>query len=132
MPIAGSTLLQIYYCHDQQLWLSGPFGQNHATANTFAMTKEFASKTYYNKNDECNEEKHFLNGYSIPMAQLQPEKTMVCISHSSNTFDKKKMRKGGESPRMRRLDQKSNHKLHKITNNTIHRSSSIFLIFAFI
>ena len=122
--IAGSTKLIIYYSHDESLWISGPFGENHATAGTFAMTKEFASKTHYNKNDECNEEKHFLNGYSIPMAQLHPEKTMVCISHSSNTFDKKKMRKGGESPRMRRLDQENNHKLHKILKDYLKQDNA--------
>lgn len=101
--IAGSTLLQIYFCHDQQLWLSGPFGQNHATAGTFAMTKEFARSHHYNNQDTCNEEKYFLNNYTIPMQQLDPWQTMVCISHSKNTFDKKRMRAKGEHRGMRRI-----------------------------
>ena len=109
--IAGSTSLIIYYSHDQSLWLSGPFGQNHATAGTFAMTKEFTKKRHYNDNSECNEEKEFLNNYTIPMAQLDPAKTMVCISHDSNTFDKKKMRKGGESPRMKQLENEKHYRL---------------------
>ena len=103
MPMAGSTLLQIYYCHDRQLWLSGPFGQNHATANTFAMTKNFARSRYYKNEDECNEEKYFLNNYTIPMQQLDPLKTLVCISHETNTFDKEIMRKRGQTNRMRRI-----------------------------
>ena len=101
--IAGSTLLQIYFCHDQQLWLSGPFGQNHATANTFAMTKEFARSHHYNNEDTCNEEKYFLNNYTIPMQQLDPLQTMICISHSKNTFDKKRMRVKGEHQRLKRM-----------------------------
>ena len=103
--IAGSTLLQIYFCHDQQLWLSGPFGQNHATANTFAMTKEFARSHHYNNLDTCNEEKFFLSNYTIPMQQLDPLQTIICISHSKNTFDKKRMRVKGENQRLKRISE---------------------------
>ena len=103
--VAGCTLLQIYFCHDQQLWLSGPFGQNHATANTFAMTKEFARSHNYKNDDTCNEEKYFLDNYQTPMVQLNPHQTNICISHKSNTFDKKRMRRGEkENPRLRRVD----------------------------
>lgn len=99
--IAGSTYLPIYFMHDQQLWLSGPFGQNHATAGTFAMTRQFAETHFYDQEAECNEEKSFLDDYTRPLAQLDPNKTMICISHSSNTFDKKRMRSGGETARMK-------------------------------
>ena len=102
--LAGSTSLLIYFLHDRTLWLSGPFGTNHATAGTFAMTRRFAQSHFYNNESSCNEEKEFLNNYTIPMAQLAPEKTMICISHESNTFDKKQMRKQGETPRMRKVD----------------------------
>ena len=61
--IAGCTYLHIYFSQDDQLWLSGPFGKNHATAGTFAMTKEFASQHFYDKYTTCNEEKSFLNNY---------------------------------------------------------------------
>jgi len=101
--IAGSTSLLIYFSHDNTLWLSGPFGPNHATANTFAMTREFSRNNYYNDKCECNEEKDFLRNYTIPMSQLSPEKTMICISHESNTFDKKRMRANGETRKMRKV-----------------------------
>lgn len=102
--IAGCTLLQIYFCHDQQLWISGPFGRNHATAGTFAMSKEFARTHFYNNEDIGNEEKHFLEDYTIPMVQLDPCQTMICISHKANTFDKKKMRHNHETPRMKQIN----------------------------
>jgi len=101
--IAGCTLLPIYFLHDQQLWLSGPFANNHATAGTFAMTREFALSNSYDPEDTCNEERKFLKDYTVPMAQLDVLKTMICISHLSNTFDKKKMRLNGQSPRMREI-----------------------------
>lgn len=99
--IAASTLLPIFFTHDRQLWISGPFGANHGTAGTFAMTREFARTHFYSKDAICNEEKDFLQDYSIPLFQLNPELTMVCISHTRNTFDKKRMRQNGPTPRMR-------------------------------
>jgi hypothetical protein len=102
--VAGSTSLLIFYLHDHTLWLSGPFGSNHATAGTFAMTRRFAKSHFYNNESICNEEKDFLDNYTIPMAQLAPEMTMVCISHESNTFDKRKMRVQGETARMRKVE----------------------------
>ena len=101
LGIAGSTILPIYFEHDQQLWISGPFNKNHATANTFAMTREFARDHQYDDNAECNEERSFLDDYSKPMAQLNPWETVICISHQTNTFDKKKMRASGQSSRMK-------------------------------
>ena len=102
--IAGSTSLIIYFMHDKSLWISGPFGANHATAGTFAMTRDFAQNNYYNNGSTCNEEKEFLKDYTVPMAQLSPEKTMVCISHQSNTFDKKRMIRNGETSRIRKVN----------------------------
>lgn len=99
--IAGSTLLPIYFTVDNQLWVSGPFGNNHATAGTFALTREFARSHFYDPEATCNEERSFLNNYSLPMAQLDPSKTMICISHSGNTFDKNKMRANGPTARMK-------------------------------
>lgn len=103
--IAASTILPIYFTHDNQLWVSGPFGRNHGTAGTFAMTREFARNHHYSNNATCNEEKEFLDNYTIPVAQLDPESTMICISHSHNTFDKRKMRTNGPTPRMRPAKQ---------------------------
>ena len=34
---------------------------------------------------------NFLKGYTIPMIQLNPAKTILVISHDTNTFDKKKI-----------------------------------------
>ena len=39
------------------------------------------------------------------MVQLNPQQTNICISHKSNTFDKKRMRKDGKEARqLRRID----------------------------
>ena len=101
LGVAASTTLPIYFTHDNQLWVSGPFGKNHGTAGTFAMTRDFAREHSYSNEVTCNEERDFLKDYTIPLAQLNPELTMICISHSRNTFDKKRMRLHGATPRMR-------------------------------
>jgi len=35
------------------------------------------------------EERFFLKNYAIPMVQLQPFETIICMAHAANTFDKK-------------------------------------------
>ena len=103
LQMAGCTTLPIYFSDTSQLWISGPFGARHATAATFAMTRGFAQANTYNPNSICNEEKEFLRDYSLPIAQLDHLKTMICISHDSNTFDKRKMIVNGETARMRKI-----------------------------
>ena len=71
------------------------------------MTREFARSQHYKNEDICNEERYFLKNYTIPMAQLDPKQTLICISHKSNTFDKKKMRNQQKNnPRLRKLSSK--------------------------
>jgi hypothetical protein len=69
----------------------GPYGPNHATAATFAFWKELLSElnlTY--EADAClAEERAFLRGYTVPMAQLDTMKTILVFSHEHNTFDKR-------------------------------------------
>lgn len=119
--VAGATYLIIYYSHDDQVWTSGPFGKNHATAGTFAMTKEFANKTFYQKNDETGEESAFLAKYTKEMAQLNHTKTMICIAHSSNTFDKRLCRTLGNKNQIKRMEAKQEKQCITILSNSGHR-----------
>lgn len=86
---AGSTKLNVYFKHVNKIIQFGPYGQNHGTAGTFAFKKELLLLTSYDDNAEMAEEKVFLKSYTIPFVQLDPSKTILCISHSHNTFDKK-------------------------------------------
>lgn len=102
-PVAGSTMLPIYFTDTGQAWVAGPYGPNHATANTFAFRRELLEKTRYEDAATHAEEKAFLKNYQIPMAQLDPAQTILCMGHSSNTFDKRKLIQAGKNPRMRKL-----------------------------
>ena len=37
------------------------------------------------------EEKHFLKNYSVPLVQLNPNKSILVFAHQYNTFDKRKL-----------------------------------------
>jgi SAM-dependent methyltransferase len=101
--IAGVTLMPIYFIDTGQAWIAGPYRANHATANTFAFWRELLKQTRYDATATHAEEKAFLKNYELPMAQLDPAQTILCMGHSSNTFDKRKLIQGGNNPKMRKL-----------------------------
>lgn len=90
--LAGSSLIYMFYTDIQTIYKFGPYHQNHATNGTMAWTKSYAKTHEYDENVTHAEEKSFLDNYKNPMLQLDPIKTMLVISHTENTFDKKKMR----------------------------------------
>ena len=91
--IAGCTLLPVLFLPERELSLLGPFGENHATAGTFAFRKELLSQTSYLDEAISAEEKYFLKDYSIPLKQLEPNKTILCIAHDKNTFNKRQLKR---------------------------------------
>ena len=90
---AGSSQMFIWFNDIKEMWQFGPYGENHATAGTFAFRKELLKKTGYNNSASLAEEREFLKGYTTPIVQLDSEKVILCFSHLHNTFDKKKLLK---------------------------------------
>jgi ribosomal protein L5 len=66
--------------------------QNHATNGTMAYRRKYFETHKYDETVTHAEETSFLNRYSEPLLQLDPQKVMLVMSHSENTFDKKKLR----------------------------------------
>lgn len=93
--IAGCDLVSIYYTDLDQIYQFGPYWDNHGTAGTFAFKRQLLQLTNYKSSDTLGEEKYFLNNYRFPMVQLDPEQTLLCISHSKNTYDKHKIIRSG-------------------------------------
>lgn len=90
--LAGSSEIYMYYTDNQKIYKFGPYGPTHATNGTMAWRKSYASRHTYDETVTHAEERSFLENYKHPMIQLDPFKVMLVISHSENTFDKKKMR----------------------------------------
>lgn len=93
---AGCSKLDVYFTFDKSVYTFGPYNDNHATANTFAFKKELLQYTNFENDAIVGEEKYFLKNYTIPMIQLNTKKTILAVSHNSNTFDKRQIIKYGK------------------------------------
>jgi len=88
---AGSSVVYIYFNDLDKIFQFGPYGPMHATAGTFAFKRELLSQTSYDNEAEMAEEKKFLKDYTVPLTQLDPRKSILCVAHQFNTFDKRKL-----------------------------------------
>ena len=88
---AGSSAMFIYFKHINTMYQFGPYGENHATAATFAFHRKLLETCKYDENAAIAEEKAFLKNYTIPFVQLDPMKTILVFSHIHNTFDKREL-----------------------------------------
>lgn len=88
---AGSSRIFVYYDHIDKIYQFGPYGEKHATAGTFAFRKELLKDRRYNDDACLAEEKDFLNNYTVPFVQLDPEKVILVFAHDHNTVNKKKL-----------------------------------------
>ena len=112
VELAGSTIIYMYYTDIKTIYKLGPYNPNHATNGTMAWRSSYAKTHTYDENVLFAEEKSFLEDYKHPMIQLDPFKVMLVMSHSENTFDKKKLR---EQEEQMRLAGKENPVVHKTT-----------------
>ena len=92
IQLAGSSEVYMYYSDIKEIYKLGPYNPNHATNGTMAWRKSYSNTHRYDDTITHAEEQSFLEGYKHKMIQLDPFKVMLVMSHSENTFDKKKMR----------------------------------------
>tara|TARA_B100001093_G_scaffold184123_2_gene176752 strand:+ start:70 stop:1818 length:1749 start_codon:yes stop_codon:yes gene_type:complete len=87
--VAGCTK-HFMYDVDSDLFLQwSGFGPNHATNNTLAYRATYIKNNRYDDLKTFAEEPTFLKTFAEPMIQLNPEKTVVQIAHTGNTFSKR-------------------------------------------
>jgi glycosyltransferase involved in cell wall biosynthesis len=92
VELAGASEIYMYYSDNKEIWKLGPYSATHATNGTMAFRSSYAKTHTYDDIVTHSEERSFLDDYKNPMIQLDPMKVMLVMSHSENTFDKKKMR----------------------------------------
>jgi glycosyltransferase involved in cell wall biosynthesis len=90
--LAGSSEIFMFYTDIQEIYKFGPYNKNHCTNGTMAYRRSYGKTHLYDETVTHAEERSFLDNYRNPMIQLDSRKVMLVISHSENTFDKKKMR----------------------------------------
>jgi glycosyltransferase involved in cell wall biosynthesis len=94
--IAGSSEMHIYFDSKNTMYQCGPYKKYHATAATFAFKKELLQETEYDDSIAFAEEHKFTKGYSIPLIQLDPKKSILVFSHRHNSLNKEKLLKNPE------------------------------------
>lgn len=94
--LAGSSTIKIYYSDLNKIYEFGPFGNNHATNGTIAYNRSYILNHFYDDAALFAEEKVFLKNYTEKMIQLDNNKTILCIAHGNNTYDKKKIIMNGK------------------------------------
>jgi len=96
--IAGSSVLYIYDFFLDKLYkydCHGVFGPYHSTNNCMAFKREYLKTNKHDDTAINAEERSFTKNFTNKMVELSPLETIVCISHSSNTFNKRNLCIGG-------------------------------------
>jgi glycosyltransferase involved in cell wall biosynthesis len=87
--LAGSSEMYMYDSAYKLIVRLGPYGAKHCTNGTLAYRSSYGKTHKYDEFVTHSEEKSFLDNYKHPMIQMDPFKTILVMSHNSNTFDKK-------------------------------------------
>lgn len=103
--LAGASEIYMYYSDIQTIYKLGPYNPNHATNGTMAWRASYGKSHLYDETVTHSEERSYLEDYKHPMIQLDPFKVMLVMSHSENTFDKKKLREQ-ETPFVKKTEMK--------------------------
>lgn len=85
---SGSDQIYVWYSHLDKIYLTNSFGANHALNGTFGLHKNLLKKNRYQDEAMLAEEQAFLRGFTTPVLQIDPKQAILCISHSTNTYDK--------------------------------------------
>ena len=96
--ISGSSILYIYDFFLDKLYKynsNGAFGPYHSTNNCMAFKRKYLYTNLHDKNAKNAEERSFTKNFTNKMVALDPLQTIICISHSSNTFNKRNLCIGG-------------------------------------
>ena len=85
---SGCDQIYIWYSHLNKIYMTRSFGKQHALNGTFGYHRNMLKKHRYDDEARLSEEEGFLNGFSTMVHQIDPKSAILCISHSSNTYDK--------------------------------------------
>lgn len=88
---SGSSEMYIYFTDTKLIYRFNKIAQNHSTAGTFCFHKNYLSGHKFDDNANKAEEKVFLDEYKTQQIQIDPFKSILCIAHLQNTFDKRNL-----------------------------------------
>ncbi|MDN7675518.1 glycosyltransferase family 2 protein [Burkholderia oklahomensis] len=86
--MSGSDQIYIWYSHIDKIYRTYSFGSRHALNGTFAYHRDYLKSHRYDDHAALAEERSFLRDFTSPVLQIDPMRSILCISHDANTFDK--------------------------------------------
>lgn len=120
--ISGSDQIPVWYSHINRLFKTRRFGPQNILNGTFCYHRNYLKKHRYD--DYCNlaEEAGFTNQFTANPLQLPGERTILCISHSQNTFDKDFVL-GSSEPIVDTLDQRILDPMLRTWYHSLHNAT---------
>lgn len=88
LPLAGSSLLPIWFTGTGRMVAYGPYGPHHSCNGALAYTSAYARRHKHDGKRASGEEPSFTANYTAPMVQLDAARTMLAIAHPRNTVAK--------------------------------------------
>lgn len=85
---AACNVIPIWYSHVNRIFMTNDNGARNVLNGTFAYHRNFLKKHRYDDRATLAEEEGFTNYFTTPVLLLDPWRSILCVSHSSNTFDK--------------------------------------------
>ena len=85
---SGCDRIYIWYSHLDKIYLTQSWGKKHALNGSFGFHRNYLRNHRYEDKALQAEEGAFLNNFTTPVLQVDPQKAILCISHSANTCDK--------------------------------------------
>jgi hypothetical protein len=102
---AGCSELPTWFLDEDAVYVFGPFGASHATCGTLAFRRALVDRCACRDDATHAEETQLLDGWRVPLVQLDHRQTILCIAHGKNTIDKRRIRDqllAAQPPRVRR------------------------------
>jgi len=84
--IAGCSKVYMQFEEDPRLWVAGPYHDRHALHCTMAFRRRYFDTHSYDDEEVCAVERQVTNGFTEPMIQLVPRRTILHKIHSANTY----------------------------------------------
>ena len=93
--MAGASKVYMYYTDSREIYCTGPYHDKHALNCTMAWRSSYSKSHQYDDNESCAVEHKFLDDFTTPMVQLDSQKTILHIIHSSNSYNAIRARNNG-------------------------------------
>lgn len=103
--IAGLSNIYLYDFYLDKLYKFRGFMEYHSSNNAMAYKKEFLIENSHDPEIQVGEERSFTKEFTIPLVKVDSRKSIICISHNTNTYNKRGLCLTGTLQTVQTLDE---------------------------